>query len=91
MVGYYAYAGTYWLYVLSEPAHDSVLGIPNTANGGAGMCFVCENDKWELAESWGTEGPDSPIVKEVWVNYDYLASDGVTVKLAASTPVPVYE
>lgn len=91
MVGCYAYVGTYWLYVLSEPAHDSVSGVPNTANGGAGMCFVCEIDKWELAESWGTEGPDSPIVEEVWVNYDYLASDGVTVKLAASTPVPVYE
>lgn len=92
VLGKYALGGGKYRTMLcysSLPLHESILGLM-PPEGCIGLSYMYYEDKWQLSENWDDGNPfGMPSNSPTWANYDVMASDGTTVSVAASEPIPL--
>lgn len=94
LLGYSVSNRPYELAVSSLPMREGFLTHID-ADGSIGIDWLFNEDtgEWQYPTPWDdTNGPFSlPKTPAIWANFDVMKSDGTTVSVKASDPIPVYE
>ena len=87
--------GNYFLWLTSTRPCKSIIHLAINPSG-VGVVYATKASEghttWYQADKWDEgESPFGALTSAMWANYDIFKTDGITVYLESSEPIPVYE